>query len=349
MRWFGILLVVGAIAGGIAFFRPEFAGLQTGKTSPKSAGNSDAGSSGDRVKIFAGGTVEGSHRELSLKFEIAGRIDKVLVKPGDYVAKGDVLAQLDPELLEMKFTEARTLLKLAHAEHDRLIKSAAPVPQEERTIAEAKVTLAEGALRRERLMLEKTLLVAPMSGLVLRVPAEMGELAGPNDEREVVSLVNRDVARVRAYVEELDALDVAVGQSAVVTADGRPDRAYAGIVQSCSPYVAPKSHRHLKPGELFDIRVREVLIELVDAADLPIGLPVDVAIEPGPAKKSEPDRAYDGSLRNRETSPALTGSGNSTKAADANSQLGRPAKQIVDPNVSAAGYQANAGRRGKKP
>ena len=55
------------------------------------------------------------------------------------------------------------------------------------------------------------------------------------------------------------------------------------------PYVAPKSQRHLKPGELIDIRVREVIIELADGADLLIGLPVDVFIEPGLPVKSSAD------------------------------------------------------------
>lgn len=350
MRWIGLLFVAGGIAAGVLIFRPEFTGLETepSKAASGSAAEAEKSSSAGPVKIFAGGAVEGTHRELALKFEIAGRLKAVLVKAGDRVAKGDVLAQLDPELLELKFTEARTLLKLAHAEHDRLVKSGSAVPQDDLTIAETKVTLAEGALRRERIMLEKTLLVAPIDGLVLRVPVEIGELVGPNDEREILSLVNRDVARVRAYVEELDALRVSVGQKAVVTADGRPERSYAGVVQSCSPYVAPKSERHLKPGELFDIRVREVLIELDDGADLLIGLPVEVSIEPGRPEKGDFERAYDGSSRGRETATAKTAPGAAKTADDAKLPFGRPAKPISDPDVKAAGYQANAGRRGKK-
>jgi hypothetical protein len=48
--------------------------------------------------------------------------------------------------------------------------------------------------------------------------------------------------------------------------------------------------RHLKPGEMVDVRVREVLIELVDGSDLLIGLPVEVFIERGPAEAESANR-----------------------------------------------------------
>ena len=211
------------------------------------------------LRIFAGGTVEGTHRELAMRFEMHGRIKEILVQPGSQVARGDVLAKLDPEVSELKFTEARTLLQLARAERDKLVRQheeirqqkerivsplanhrskaeelAALIREDELTIAEAKVTLAEGALRRERIMLEKALLVSPIDGVVLRVAGEAGELVGPTDERDVVTLVNRDRMRVRAHVEELDAMSVAVGQKAVVSAEGRPDQEYAGVVKTCA-------------------------------------------------------------------------------------------------------------------
>ena len=236
-------------------------------------------------RIFAGGTVEGAQREIPLRFEVAGRLKELHVRAGDFVEKGSVLAELDAELWELKFAEAGTLLKLARAERDRLVKGAsAAVRKEDLTIADAKVALAEGTVRRERLMLDKTLLRAPTDGIVLRVLAEPGELVGPGDNRELFTLVNRSSTRVRACIEELDAMNVAVGQKAVVIADGKPDKQYAGIVHSCAPYVAPKLQRHLKPGEMVDVRVREVLIELADGSDLLIGLPVDVFIEPGQAE-----------------------------------------------------------------
>jgi multidrug efflux pump subunit AcrA (membrane-fusion protein) len=357
MRWMTIAIVAAMIGAAVFLVRPAFLGLS------HEPGRQPAGPATDAsdapVRIFAGGTVEGSQREFSLRFEIAGRLKDVLVQPGSRVARGDVLAKLDPEIWELKFTEARTLLQLARAERDKLVRQhelirqkqervlsefhaqnlkseelAALIRDDELTIVEAKVTLAEGVLRRERIMLEKALLLAPIDGVVLRMAGEQGELVGPTDEREVVILVNRDHTRIRAYVEELDAMSVAVGQKAVVSAEGRPEREYAGIVKTCAPYVTPKSQRHLKPGELLDIRVREVIIELADGADLLIGLPVDVFIEPGVPVDGAAEPDYEDAKGSTEP-----------QTADTASPPGRLTRRIADPKVRAAGHQTDAGRR----
>jgi len=244
-------------------------------------------------RIFAGGTVEGAQREIPLRFEVAGRLKELHARAGDIVEKGSILAELDAELWELKFAEAGTLLKLARAERDRLVRSGkSAVRREELTIADAKVALAEGTVRRERLMLDKTLLRAPTDGVVLRVQAEPGEMVGPEDNRDLFTLVNRSSTRVRACVEELDAMKVAVGQSAVVIADGLPDRQFAGVVESCAPFVAPKVQRHLKPGEMVDVRVREVLIKLAEGGELLIGLPVEVFIDAGEAETARSPIRY---------------------------------------------------------
>jgi RND family efflux transporter MFP subunit len=316
LRWLGYALVAAAIGWGIYLALTRYSGAAPVPAGP-STGTAEADDDA-AARIFAGGTVEGANREMSLQFEIAGRIREMRVQPGSRVAKGDVLALLDPELSELKFTEARTLLQLARTERDRLVRQHDELRQkqdraagqsslarskaeevaalnraDELTMADAKVALAEGALRRERIMLEKTMLLAPTDGVVLRVLGEPGELVGPNDDRHVVTLVNRNRTRIRAHVEELDAMRVAAGQKALVTAEGEPDKSYEGVVQSCSPYVTPKSHRHLKPGELFDIRVREVIIELTDGANLLVGLPVDVFIDPMVVRSIDSPAGYD--------------------------------------------------------
>ncbi len=266
-------------------------------------GGGDTSAASDSPKIFAGGTVEGAQREIALRFEVAGRLNVVLVRAGDVVEKGSILAELDAELWELKFAEAGTLLKLARAERDRLVRAGnSALRKEDLTIADAKVALAEGTVRRERLMLDKTLLRAPTDGVVLRVQAEPGEMVGPEDNRDLFTLVNRSSTRVRASVEELDAMRVAVGQKAVVIADGLPDRQFSGTVLSCSPFVAPKVQRHLKPGEMVDVRVREVVIELADGNELLIGLPVEVFIDPGRA----PSEGGNGPIRHTPLRPTPT-------------------------------------------
>ena len=280
IRRIQLLLLIAAVGVGCWYAWSALA--RSSNATTDEIEETDLSRAAEQSKIFAGGTVEGASREIPLQFEVAGRLKELHVCAGDFVEKGSVLAELDAEQWELKFAEAGTLLKLARAERDRLAKlGGTAARKEDLTIADAKVALAEGTVRRERLMLDKTLLRAPTDGIVLRVLAEPGELVGPGDTRELFTLVDCSSTRVRAWVEELDAMNVAVGQQTVVIADGKPDKQYAGAVVSCSPHVAPKWQRHLKPGEMVDVRVREVLIELADGSDLLIGLPVEVFIDAG--------------------------------------------------------------------
>ena len=93
-----------------------------------------------------------------------------------------------------------------------------------------------------------------------------------------------DVTRrcVRAFVEELDAMEVAPGSRAHIEADGLPGVRVAGQVVHCSPYMLPKSQFANRPDERIDVKVREVVIQLAkgDETDrLVVGLPVDVYVE----------------------------------------------------------------------
>lgn len=291
MRWIACLWIVG-LAGAFAYVaktgsiglyaRPSHAAPAARPAPTRSTVAESA------TRIFAGGIVEGVHRELALTFDVSGRVKAVHVQEGDLVKAGEVLAELDTDEAELLVSQAETQLKIALAERDQLIVesirlaretgSKPSLSREEKIIAEGKVALAETAVRRERLLLDKLRLRAPIDATVLRALAEPGELIRPQGDHDLFILVNRNSTRVRAYVEELDAMHVRTGQHAAVTAAGSPGREYPGIVRTCSPHVRPKSHRHLKPGERLDVRVREVVIDLENGADLLIGLPVEVFI-----------------------------------------------------------------------
>lgn len=257
---------------------------------------SDPGEVAPTPRIFADGIVEGSTQELAIGFEIPGRIKTIHVREGDAVKAGDVLVELETDAVELQLAEAQVRLKIATAERDQLVaessrrarelsrdpRSNASEPQlsrEEQTLADAQIELAQTAVRREQLLLDKCRLRAPSDGVVLRAGGQPGMLTGPNDERELFTLVKHGIMRVRAFVEELDGMRVRRGQPVVVSSAGEPRKTYPGTVAACSLYFRPKSQRLLKPGERLDMRVREVVVDLDDGHDLLIGLPVEVMIE----------------------------------------------------------------------
>ena len=83
---------------------------------------------------------------------------------------------------------------------------------------------------------------------------------------------------MRAYVEELDAPRVRVGMPARITADGLPNK-FNGTVVSISPQMTSKSLYSDHPGELYDTKTGEVLIELSTTESVVVGLRTDVELD----------------------------------------------------------------------
>jgi multidrug resistance efflux pump len=163
----------------------------------------------------------------------------------------------------------------AEAEH-ALVE--APARADEVAAATARVAAAEARLRLAEAELAKTRLVAPTAGRVLQRYAEPGDLAGPSSAQPILLLADLSKRRVRAFVEELDAVRVRAGQGAVVTADALPGKELRGTVALALPRMGRRAPQSDAPGEYKDLYYREVLIDLEEATDLPISLRVQVLI-----------------------------------------------------------------------
>jgi multidrug resistance efflux pump len=134
-------------------------------------------------------------------------------------------------------------------------------------------------LRVAQAELAKTRLTAPSGGRVLRVYAEPGQLAGPNSAQPILLFADLSKRRVRAFIEELDVSRVAVGQRALVTIDGMPDREFNGTVAMVLPRMGKRTLQTDAPEEYKDLYFREVLIDLDSSAELMLNLRVKTRIQ----------------------------------------------------------------------
>lgn len=188
--------------------------------------------------------------------------------------------------------EARFSLARARAEHERAQSDRAVVDaaarEDEVAAARARVAAAEARLRLAGAELARTRLVAPSAGTVLRRLAEPGDVAGPTTARPVLVLADLSRLRVRAFVEELDAVRVRPGQPAVVTADGLPGKEFRGRVAALLPRMGRQAPRSDAPGEYQDVYFREVLIDLGAAPELPVNLRVRTRIDTRPEAEVGP-------------------------------------------------------------
>jgi multidrug resistance efflux pump len=175
------------------------------------------------------------------------------------------------------FTMLRASAECDEAIAERALVEAAARP-DEIAIEEGNVAAAEARLRLAEAELAKTRLLAPSDGRILQIFAEPGEQAGPAMAQPILLLADLSKRRVRAFIEELDATRVVVGQRAQVTADGLPGREFDGTVALVMPRMGQRGPRSDAPGEFKDLYFREALIDLDAGEELPINLRVQVRI-----------------------------------------------------------------------
>lgn len=146
-----------------------------------------------KVTILSTGTVQPENR-LEIKAPVAGRIDEVLVKEGDHVKKGQILAR-------MSSTERAALLDAAHSRG----------PEEYKHWED---------------LYRPTPIIAPLPGTIILRSVEPGQTITTTD----AILAMSDRLTVKAQVDETDIAKIKLHQKAEIILDAYPDQALAASV-----------------------------------------------------------------------------------------------------------------------
>lgn len=168
--------------------------------------------------------------------------------------------------------EARSAQVLAAREDLAIMRNYAR--PEDLEAAAAELEMAERELAARQVALEKTILRSPIEGTVIRRHRRVGEAVSSFQVEPVVSVADLSRLRVRAEVDEIDIAKVREGQEAVATCDSFPEVTLRGRVIRLGKSMGRRTIRGSDPNEREDVRVREVLVELEGAPDLPLGLRV---------------------------------------------------------------------------
>lgn len=178
---------------------------------------------------------------VDVGFQVAGMIGEVLVNEGQFVNKGDLLATLDPTDARLKVEYNESKLKAAQKKvevHEQLFRLKNIIKaklDEVKYEYESQLKELEFA-RRE---LEKTRLIAPVSGLVGPIELEQGELVTPNTK--VSSLYNVAYVYVDLGIIEKDIGKISKGQKIKAQVDAYPDSVKTGELVTISPVIEGKS------------------------------------------------------------------------------------------------------------
>jgi RND family efflux transporter MFP subunit len=165
---------------------------------------------------------------LPVTAEVAGRVAQVLVREGDRVASGDVVALLDDGDYETGRDDAEARFRIALRERERHVAAG--------STAEAEVELARlSGLRAEvglwSTRVARTRLVSPVDGIVAtpRVDERVGESL---DRGETLCEIVDDRPRlVEVAIDEADAGLLAADQPVKIKLAAYPTRAFRGQVE----------------------------------------------------------------------------------------------------------------------
>jgi multidrug resistance efflux pump len=146
--------------------------------------------------------------------------------------------------------------------------------------AEANVAAAKADLDAANAVLSQMELRAPSAGVVLRRDHEPGEQVTTVPPTVVLVIADTDHLQLRAEIDEVDVAHIAVGQRGWATAGAYGDERFEGRVTRVVGELGRKTQRPDDPRAKVDTRVQEVLFTPDDPAAIPLGLRMDVHLEP---------------------------------------------------------------------
>jgi HlyD family secretion protein len=225
--------------------------------------------------VVATGTIEPA-KEVEVRPRIPGIIERIHVEPGDTVEPGQLLVEIDRELLasqaaeaEAALAEAKVALRFAASELRRaeeLVKNGARSAQHlddmrsRSDAAAARVAAAEAKRDTLTTQLGYARVTSPLAGRVLDVPVEEGSAVSPvtavTGGTLLLSIAATSAQHLEGLVDENEVARVAVGQPARLRTEAFGEQSFAGRVRKISPVGQ----------RVQNVTYFEVEVEVTDAA-----------------------------------------------------------------------------------
>lgn len=253
-----IAAVVLAVAGGGWYFYRQRTAEQAA-----SAYRTAKVERGDiRVAISATGALS-AISTVDVGSQISGQVTDVLADFNDRVTKGQVIARIDPSTYEAQIAQgtaqvnnaraglatAQATLRNAELDYQRkselaknqlVARSDADLARAARDQARAQLAGAQAQINQQiastqtsRLNLQRTVIRAPVDGVVLTRTIEPGQTVAASLQSPVLFQIAEDLSKMEIVlaIDEADIGQVKPGQSVDFTVDSFPDRKFRGNVQ----------------------------------------------------------------------------------------------------------------------
>lgn len=174
-------------------------------------------------------------KNIQLTPEVIGKVAKILVYDGTFVAEGTPLIQLENTVNKAKADSARANLNYSKTSFQRLVILGKKGAIAQETIDKARADLEEKKATAKEIctLADKMLIKAPFSGVLGKVLVNPGEFV--NIGQKLVSLTDTKNLRVEFKLSEDYLAELKIGQQVTITTSAYPGKAFYGKVA----YIAP--------------------------------------------------------------------------------------------------------------
>tara|TARA_Y100001934_G_scaffold42327_1_gene50993 strand:- start:9498 stop:10646 length:1149 start_codon:yes stop_codon:yes gene_type:complete len=252
---FRSLLIPGLIVGAVgAFGLYGCSDAESGKTpAPRPALVVQPLSADASQDVFPGEVR--ARYEPELGFRIAGKISQRKVDVGDRVSKGDVLATLDTDDVNLQLDAARARFASAQADHKlarteleryQALLARQVISRSQFDAVESRFDAAEAQLRQARANLnvarnqtDYATLKAPKDGVIAQRLAEAGQVVAAGQPVFVLA-VDGD-REVRIDLPEQDVGRFVIGMPVAIELWSRKGQVFPGTLRELSPAADPRS------------------------------------------------------------------------------------------------------------
>ncbi|MFP5246018.1 MAG: efflux RND transporter periplasmic adaptor subunit [Thermoanaerobaculia bacterium] len=276
----GVLILIATVA-------------QVSANRPKTNAKPAVAAQPEKPRVVAEGRVVAyPGAEVTVGTDVSGTIERLAVEEQETVHAGDVIAVIRAEdtraalsVARARVGEAQADIRLFEAEVARAkhlwqedVGSKQAWDKAERDLDSARArhasTIAE--VRRLEAMVEKTVITAPIDGVVITRHVHAGETIDAG--AAIITVANLGKTRIEAEVDEFDIARVRLGATVNVTAEGF-DRAWRGTIEEIPDAVVNRRLKPQDPSKPIDTRVLLVKVAFAEGTPLKLGQRVEVRID----------------------------------------------------------------------
>ena len=217
------------------------------------------------IEVTATGNLRPTN-QVEVGSEVSGRIDRIYVDVNDRVGRGQVLAQINTDVIEDQIRQAQANLNAARASvaqaratldvdtaqlarlqevyrlSDGKVPSRAELEAAEANVArdragvnsaQANVASAQAQLSTAITNRDRAVIRSPVSGVVLARQVEPGQTVAASFNTPTLFVIAEDLSQMqlRVSVDEADVGQVEEGQKASFTVDAYPGRQFPAVVE----------------------------------------------------------------------------------------------------------------------